>query len=898
MSSSRSDGPDTASKTRQFSAGGLRRALAQAPGFNLTWYLQRYPHVAAAGWHPVDHFLTVGLRAGHAPNAGNTPGLQGASGIQEAVHRLVHATGAQHDIWRQQNPAEPIHALRLKLLSMGFTEKPLAELEALSHDPAALSMTRALAARELALWHMRARTVGGYQAALRWLETASVLAAHDAEPEFRSRLRVAELLCLHHLGRDPEGCATYERAAIGGEVDDDVILARATLANTPGERLTWINAMLGTHRIPPLALMPESHGASPYDRLTTAAAVPQVDGPMVTVLIAAYQAGATLHTALRALQEQSWKNLEILVLDDCSPGPETARVAMEFAARDPRIRLIRMAENAGAYVARSRGLAEAAGDYVTLHDADDWAHPQRIEIQMTHMLANPSVIGCLSLQARMRSDLRLTRWTGDGHFLIPNTSSFLFRRDVVRRDFGGWDPVRISADNELIRRIRHAHGQQSVVELPGPPLAFQRDSETSVVADEFLGINGFLYGARRAYAEAQAFHRSRGGQLDYSDTQRPFPVPALLRADRPAAGRHVPVVLGSEFRMQGGSVNSCIEEMRFHRRHGLALGLVELFRYDLYAGNMRTNMLNSVREMIDGDTVQQLVFGEHVRCDLLLLRYPPCLWHDQRYLPRIEAREIKVIVNQPPMSDYSAEGVVRYDIGTCAANIRRWFGKDATWHPIGPLVRDALVTRHADELHHVTLAREDWHNIIDLGEWAMPAAPRLENRPLRIGRHARDHMHKWPASAADILAAYPTDSDVEVHVLGGADTAAARLGGIPPNWVVHPFGSIHPRDFLADIDVWIYFAHPDWVESFGRTIIEAMAAGVPVILPETYRPVFGEAALYATPQTAVGIARRLMADPDARAVQIRRARELVSRRFSHESHKARLVSAGVTFPGA
>src|SRR5690606_9321617 len=107
---------------------------------------------------------------------------------------------------------------------------------------------------------------------------------------------------------------------------------------------------------------------------------------------------------------------------------------------------------------------------------------------------------------------------------------------------------------------------------------------------------------------------------------------------------------------------------------------------------------------------------------------------------------------------------------------------------------------------------------------------------LRIGRHSRDHFAKWPATANDILAAYPASEDIEVHVLGGAEAPASLIGGVPSNWTVHPFGALHPKDFLSEIDIFVYFTHPDWVESFGRTIIEAMAVGVPVILPEVYRP--------------------------------------------------------------
>jgi glycosyltransferase involved in cell wall biosynthesis len=125
-------------------------------------------------------------------------------------------------------------------------------------------------------------------------------------------------------------------------------------------------------------------------------------------------------------------------------------------------------------------------------------------------------------------------------------------------------------------------------------------------------------------------------------------------------------------------------------------------------------------------------------------------------------------------------------------------------------------------------------------------------------------------------------------VLGGAKTPAEIMGFVPRNWVVHEFGKIHPRDFLAEVDVWIYFAHPDWVESFGRTIIEAMAVGIPVVLPEVYRPLFKEAAIYASPETAVAIARSLYSDSTAYTKQVDLARDFVRKNFSYESHVERL----------
>lgn len=118
------------------------------------------------------------------------------------------------------------------------------------------------------------------------------------------------------------------------------------------------------------------------------------------------------------------------------------------------------------------------------------------------------------------------------------------------------------------------------------------------------------------------------------------------------------------------------------------------------------------------------------------------------------------------------------------------------------------------------------------------------------------------------------------------------LGGkLPKNWRVTPFGDTSPKEFLSQHDFFVYFTHPDWIESFGRTIIEAMAVGVPVILNDVYRPLFGDAALYATPQTAVEIARKLHADPVAYAEQVEKAQRLVVERFSYETHLRRIGAA-------
>ncbi|MFN3526795.1 MAG: glycosyltransferase, partial [Paracoccus sp. (in: a-proteobacteria)] len=563
---------------------------------------------------------------------------------------------------------------------------------------------------------------------------------------------------------------------------------------------------------------------------------------------------------------------------------------------DPRIRLIRMEQNAGAYVARNRGLDEATGEYITLHDADDWSHPSKIETQVRFMQENPDVMACTSQQARADSDLRFPRWAGASSTIAicrNNMSSLLVRHAPVFEAVGYWDGVRFGADSEKIQRIKAVFGKQSVVNIPTGPLSFQRISESSIASSDAFGFEGFFFGARREYLLAQRDHHQT--TLRYNDPAvSNFGVPRTMHPQRSEQSRHFDVIIASEFRMKGGSTRSNLEEIACQAKAGLRTGIVMMNRYD-YPDK---GVLPEVRAAINAGHCTVITHGEQASCDLLIVRYPPVLDQPVRYLPNIDARNISVVVNQPPMSDYGSEGERRYYLESCARHVREYFGKDATWYPIGPLVRDALQQHHSDELHHITLSDLDWSNVIDIQGWDRGPRKRGPSDTLRIGRHSRDHEHKWPSSRKQILASYPSASDVEVHVLGGTKTAEALLGKRPGNWTVHEFGSLHPREFLKDIDVWIYFAHPDWVESFGRTIIEAMATGVPVILPEVYRPVFKEAAIYALPEQAVQIARDLHADPVAYEAQSRRAQDYIRTHFSYEVHVARVRALAASADGA
>ncbi len=106
--------------------------------------------------------------------------------------------------------------------------------------------------------------------------------------------------------------------------------------------------------------------------------------PLVTVVIPCYNAQRWIRETLKSVLAQTYRNLEILVVDDGSRD-EGAVIVEAMAQSDPRIRLIRQ-ENSGVGGARNTGINQAKGEYIAPLDADDLWHPEKVEKQVRRYL--------------------------------------------------------------------------------------------------------------------------------------------------------------------------------------------------------------------------------------------------------------------------------------------------------------------------------------------------------------------------------------------------------------------------------------------------------------------------------------------------------------------------------
>jgi glycosyltransferase involved in cell wall biosynthesis len=112
--------------------------------------------------------------------------------------------------------------------------------------------------------------------------------------------------------------------------------------------------------------------------------------PLVSVILPCYNAAEYLVQSLESILHQTYRNLEVIVIDDGSTD-ETAAILRRYEAKDRRIRLVRNDINRKLIHTLNRGIGLARGKYIARMDADDISFPERIEKLVRELENNPGV---------------------------------------------------------------------------------------------------------------------------------------------------------------------------------------------------------------------------------------------------------------------------------------------------------------------------------------------------------------------------------------------------------------------------------------------------------------------------------------------------------------------------
>lgn len=795
--------------------------------------------------------------------------------------------GASKEVREQRRQLRHVRVLRA-CLRLGFEREALDELRHYRDGPTE-PQARRRAAWVTALWLL---DKDDFQSAVEAYGALSILKTLAGDKTYRKGFSVILIESLIRIGRIAEAKATC-LSAWDQDQNRDFALAMSNVLAAEDKispsfksdelRLSWINRTFGNGSSFHIRKGDQQLSMT-LDNIEVESVPLGGDLPLVSVIMPAFNAETYISTSMESVLSQTWRNIELIVVDDASTD-RTLEIAGKAAQRDKRIKIVSCPENMGVGCARNVGLLRATGEFVTVQDADDWGHPKKIELQAIHLLSNSQCAANLSEHVRTTTDLVFSRWGKPGFYISQYYSSLMFRREETLRTLGFWDSVRGGVDSEYLQRFDHWYGKKAVVRIKTGPMLFARIHEQGLTSLPVIGRRGFNFGARLQYHEASKhWHQSaremgESLRVDFPQVDRPFPAPLLMTSNAEEMPHRFDVVIATDFRVRGGTNYSSLEEIKAQIRAGLRTGLMHIPRYE-YLPNRQ--MVNNYRELVDGKLVHVLTYGDEITADLVIFRWPPALANCPKFLPNVRANNVRIILNQAPQRRRTDEQV-SYDIEEVDRRIEKLFGKKGVWAPIGPEGRAAL-EGYSDRFE---ISAEDWVNILDLSEWSLRSERPRNLKPV-IGRHARDNADKWPETVEDLLRAYPDSSDCVVSILGGAEVPKAMLGTLPRNWIVRTFDAIRPYDYLCGLDLFVYFTHSKWIEAFGRVIFEAMAVGVPVLLAESFRANFGDAALYSPIADVKKAVQRVLEDENLYADQVRRGRVFVERNHVHDTHIRRI----------
>lgn len=187
--------------------------------------------------------------------------------------------------------------------------------------------------------------------------------------------------------------------------------------------------------------------------------------PRVSIVISTYNGGKFIERALKSVINQTFRDFEVLVVDDAS-NDDTKEKVRNFVYQDPRFQLIELRENSGGgAVPRTIGCKASHGEFVAFLDQDDLYMPDYLEKKIVYLNNHPKINFLSSLA-----------WTFDDK-----------TREVINCEYGG--PVNTMVRREVLEKVNYfkdfqtnvddvgmwyryikAYGTEMSISIPGAPI--------------------------------------------------------------------------------------------------------------------------------------------------------------------------------------------------------------------------------------------------------------------------------------------------------------------------------------------------------------------------------------------------------------------------------------------
>ena len=756
----------------------------------------------------------------------------------------------------------------------------LGEWALLAESPVSLDIMALLASRgRMAFGELSSRILGGERLKLeaRWSNrlafVASVLPNVPAGREFAEAMfthnlddltaghgKVAylkNLIELRALLGDYPGAkevvdSTRVKDVYHGYLTADVINPFTSGATDTAAWLKAFNRPFEENGLSPVRLRP-GH-TIPFNRLASTTDEQINDGPLVTVIQTVFNPEPDdLWAAANSILEQTWQNLELLMIDDCSPEmPEGLMEDLE--ASDPRVRVIRLPRNGGTYRARNSGLLAARGEFVTGMDSDDWSHPERIARQMQCMLSDPTAIG-VDTRANRTSDELQRLSLGQGEDRRCEASLLVRRADALA--IGGYLPARKAADSEFRLRLERWAG--TPVTSLRLPLYMIRLSQGSLSRSDFRP--GWSHQSRRAfYGSFSQWHADAGlaalnGHGTEGNDELPFSGgPARIVGTRPLDAE-VDLCIVADWR---GACDRFVDEVTTLAE----LTKVAVLHVDApFTVPLDSRRLDSkLQSLINRGVVRRVYPDEWIDINTLLVRDPSLL----QFVPN--AFECMSVRSAVLVADGRDCGVL-YDPDR-AWEIADRFSGTAVWVQAGDvsIVPNLISASDMLEDHYPVVVRAE--------RFSRSVLTDRRGRSV-VGRLGSAMPMAWPGPGvfADV---YPDEEHLQVRVLGETSGAqkVMKWSELPMNWLQCDARRVSRKDFWRTLTGVVHYGRSS--ESLrAEDVIEALVAGTPVITDQFAEGPLADCVINVSADKALRTARSLALRPADRLRAVERAQRLL-----------------------
>lgn len=290
---------------------------------------------------------------------------------------------------------------------------------------------------------------------------------------------------------------------------------RAVVQGNNTDYLTALNTFLADYQLSGVAdIQLGAANVLTTLRFEPVASEPAAQQDFVSIIMSCFNAADTVEYAVRSLLQQTHGHFELLVCDDNSTDNSLA-ILQRIASEDARVVVYQSKANQGTYNIRNSLLQQAKGEYITFHDSDDVAHPQRLAEQLNHLTEKQLLVSS-GRWVRVAPEGNFTFFF-DGLFMRFCVVSTMVHRSVFNR-VPKFRSSFVSADTEFYENCLLLLGHDKVAVLD-KPLVFGLwgDGSLTQIAQLKAGHNGFVAAPRRAYSEITARQRMLGAQVVSDD---------------------------------------------------------------------------------------------------------------------------------------------------------------------------------------------------------------------------------------------------------------------------------------------------------------------------------------------------------------------------------------------